>query len=68
MGLIAAPLVPPALAALGKAAAFVGSAAVAAWGVHEAIDAIQSAEDDEASGTTPLSQSQADTTECTGDC
>ena len=42
-----APAVPGALAALGKAAAFVGTAAAAAWGTHKAIEAVKA--DDAAS-------------------
>lgn len=42
MGLIALPLVPPALVALGEAVAFVGSAALVAWGVHETAQVISS--------------------------
>ncbi len=40
----ALPAVPAALTALGKAAAFVGSAGVAAFGVNEAINAMSEAE------------------------
>jgi hypothetical protein len=42
MGLIALPAIPPALVALGEAIAFVGSAALAAWGVHETAQVISS--------------------------
>lgn len=40
MGLIALPLVPPALVALGEAVVFVGSAALAAWGINETANII----------------------------
>ena len=46
MPLIALPAIPPALAALGKAAAFVGSAAAAAYGATTVYNAMSRAEEE----------------------
>ncbi|MQW87762.1 hypothetical protein [Sinorhizobium saheli] len=46
MAAIAVPLIPPALAALGKAALFVGSAAAAAFGVNYAMNEMSQAEEE----------------------
>lgn len=69
MPLIALPAVPAAVVALGKAAAFVGSAAVAAWGVNEGIQAMSSAEDDAQDRTDAGTQATTDTcTDCDDPC
>lgn len=55
--------IPPALAALGKASAFVGSAIAAAWGVNEGINAMSGAEED--AQALPQTAAPATTDTCT---
>lgn len=64
---IALPLVPAALTALGEAVAFVGSAALAAWGATKAITAMQSA-DAEAERTLSPAKAETDTACATCPC
>lgn len=44
--IFAIPLLPPAIAALAKAIAFVGTAGLAAWGANEAISAMKKADEE----------------------
>jgi len=61
---LALPAVPPALAALGKAAAVVGSAIVAAVVVDEGIDAVSEAMSAAEEGAQERDQTGATTTVC----